>query len=541
MPNAAPKVPIALLAAGTLLVGGVLFGAGYFAGRSGSANPGGFFAGPGKKAGAASSGNSQYTSGGVLVSDTVGPNELGKAHVVLSGSGGWQNGFGATDAGRRFLQGAAARMDTGLLEEELKRFATGQDIPGLLSLVEGKDRGEPGVNGLYDVIFTIWAREDPEAALNWMHQQQDRGLIERAANSIARTYAARDFAGALDWMRRLPENMGRGDRERVIGSIFSEGAKTQPLIALREAQRLDVIGQRRAALGSLMGEWAQLDFRAAWNHTNDIAELGIRGDIQEEMLGRAARSGEEGRKAILAMLDRFPSDKLYDRALEEVGGAMARDNFDDAMRWAKSLPPEAGGNRMVQRMEERWARHNPEDALKEVASMSPGPLRNRYLDQAFNSLSWRDPAEALDRAGELGSEDDQRRVIPRIINNLANMDPTGAADYVSKLPESKLREDAAATLIERWTEDDPASASEWLVKQPDGPSRDRAVEKLIDRIRGNDGESAVAWAVTIADDKKRMRLLEQSLRDWKRHNPNAAKSWVQASQFPDDFKQKFMN
>jgi hypothetical protein len=74
-------------------------------------------------------------------------------------------------------------------------------------------------------VLSIWSKEDPKAAAEFLLTLPLAEWCKNPQFDLARKYARRDVAGALQWTRRLPAGV---KQEEVIGVIVEEWAKNKP-------------------------------------------------------------------------------------------------------------------------------------------------------------------------------------------------------------------------------------------------------------------------------------------------------------------------
>jgi hypothetical protein len=114
-----------------------------------------------------------------------------------------------------------------------------------------------------------------------------------------------------------------------------------------------------------------------------------------------------------------------------------------------------------------------------------------------------------------------------IANAKAGADRKASAEWLAGLPAQVEMGDIPKWNVHRWVDDDPAAAAQWIESLPAGAFRDKAVQGLSERARSADPFVAAEWATRIGDPKIKMEMITNVFQEMWRHNPGAARSWLQ--------------
>ncbi len=172
-------------------------------------------------------------------------------------------------------------------------------------------------------------------------------------------------------------------------------------------------------------------------------------------------------------------------------------------------------------------------AQNEPRSRARGEMMDKVLDGYFKQRS---PEAARDWVTGLPEGAFRDGITRRLTSRLADQDVKSTAQWVENLPAGAARGGAMTEVIDRWSEKNPNEAGTWLGKFPSSPETDDPRQSFAWNIREKDPESALAWAGTLSDEKRQTRLTIDLVRDWMKRDAAGAKTWLESSKLPQDFR-----
>lgn len=283
------------------------------------------------------------------------------------------------------------------------------------------------------VLYLGWAEFDPDAALQHVLSLPGDAVRSPLAVALIRRLSAEDPARARSVVLSLPEEESEG--------------------------------LRSALLVGLVQGWA---------------------------------AGEHDLEPIARLLEQVPKGWNRERATRVImDELLERDEPDDAMAWAESIPVGGGDNyRAV--------------AFRKVALVVGEKYPRRVA-------AWLEPHREH-RFGQAGL-----RVLAR---TWGNQDPVAALDWAVAQPDDRGRFLAVKFAFDSWLQSDESAARTWLAGRPDDPVLDPAYLILALRVGPRDPVGASDAAMRIHDQKMRGEALAQVVGPWLEKAPAAARSWL---------------
>jgi hypothetical protein len=268
-------------------------------------------------------------------------------------------------------------------------------------------------------------------------------MLEAIAQSLAT-----DPAQALDWAGTLLP----GERDRVVHSIFYMAGQAQPEEAFHLA--LDKLeGEtRRTALHSMLENWAEMDFDAAFRAATETLDASELKDVLPGMFrgSQFLLSDPAQRLRMLSKLD----PRLRSDLLKAIGRNQGVSLYRSGLQ--KTLDS-ADRNDLLEGM---IARVSDNPALtREIASQLPEDRKQAQVEAITRSLAYEDPRSAAEFALSVTGHDKQKsRALEELAGDWAYTDPAAAEAFVYRLPPDDIRKTVARRLAERFRTFDPDAA-----------------------------------------------------------------------------------
>jgi hypothetical protein len=178
-----------------------------------------------------------------------------RSRLLLQSMNGW-----AERSPQEALDWALARKPSQERAQMLSialRSKLKEDPRAVMSQVEQLSYGER--QQVLPQLLSQWARDDVQAAADWVTSLKDEQLRSSAIYSIASNYAARSPEEALRWATMLP----KAQSQFALPTIISQVAQKDPARGLAMLNSVQDPGQRDSAAVSVAQSWAQRDPAAA--------------------------------------------------------------------------------------------------------------------------------------------------------------------------------------------------------------------------------------------------------------------------------------
>lgn len=224
-----------------------------------------------------------------------------------------------------------------------------------------------------DVFTSMWAAADPEAALEWM-LENDVGTDSRGFLRVAREMAEHDPAAAIRMTNRVPADA----RDAWITQIAGSYARVDPQGAMNWLQQFQGQPRYEAALAAVAQHSAEHDPKRVAALVPTIGDAGRAGTVA------AAAAGSWSRKEPRA-----------------------------AAHWALQLTDENVRSAAVAEVANQWADSDSAAAEQWVLSLASGPTRDNAL-RAVVSATARD-ARPLERLFDAFSSDHSREQAAQLV------------------------------------------------------------------------------------------------------------------------------
>ena len=146
------------------------------------------------------------------------------------------------------------------------------------------------------------------------------------------------------------------------------------------------------------------------------------------------------------------AEKEYaQRAVSEVASHLSRENPQDAVNWASSLPTNAQGQAYREVMQ-NWTRNDPEAASNHLVAMKPSEARDSAVSSFAASLDREDPKSAATWAATIDNEETRINTLKTIAQSWMRTDAEAAKAW---LPNSGLPQETQTAILETPTRGRP--------------------------------------------------------------------------------------
>ena len=290
----------------------------------------------------------------------------------------------------------------------------------------------------YGMLLHAWAKADPEGALDYAIQNTGTPFARQA---IMASWSSDDPEAAIAFARDNYE--GEGANPLLVGIIRgiapSDLSRASDLL-----QELPYSRERGDALQSILPYAMENGSDLALTWAAGIADAQLKSGAISYIMGDLA--GSEPLRAA-ELLNTLDDRAAATRAADDVAGAFARVDLEEAKAWSVGLDDDLRGE-AVEGVIGYYASQDPLAASEWLGSLSG----TTNLDSAIRQFAWR----------SMGVE------------------PELAAEWIGQIQSPERRNEMYNSILPRWLRSDRSSAEQWIQGTPELPE---SVRGLPDRFR----------------------------------------------------------
>jgi len=398
---------------------------------------------------------------------------------------------------------ATVEVEAGLTLEEAAATAIAEDdVTAALAYLDALPEADSRYRRIRGAVAEGWARQDPNAALDWAEALQPPapGVIAIVIGVTAES----DIEAALDMYAAYEEPPGNDPAVRFGGASAAAIARTivRQIGTNAERERIadellrDGTPRSLVALKELTGYWAEVDSAAA---TGWVARSATRlpPALPAELVGGLAAMDPA---AAASFADRLPVDMQL-LAAEPIARGLALRDPTAAVRWIekfKAYPAEYRNLYMA--------------GLRAVAATDPAT--------AAAMLAFAPPAiELRYSGGPNGTQGDVMPLEGEVAVAWARKDISAASAWVQGISDPAGRKDAAADLADYWLTIDPQAAQRWLLNLPEDDARQAALDRFLSNVLWGNYETDPGVVRAFGLETERQELLSRMILNQARSNP----------------------
>ncbi|MFK8015913.1 MAG: hypothetical protein AB8G17_10795 [Gammaproteobacteria bacterium] len=371
-----------------------------------------------------------------------------------------------------------------------------------------------GRDAVWRVAF-VWARNDPDAALAYADNIQDRGRRQHFIDAVASRWMDEDPEAALQAVLALPDGAARS---RTLSNALGGYAKTYPAQAVRVAQSLgDAVGGR--ALQTVYTTWAQNDPDGA------LRALG-EGEANDEILTSVMMvvSTIDAEKAW--QFAQTLSDVRRAKTLPSVLSQMSSTDPQRALDLAMAIDRPQERARILQTVLGQIANTDPQIATRYLDQIPPSDVSPHLFGRLAQNHARSDPTGAMAWASTLSGEA-YTKAIQGIGQTLAYTDPDLAASMMDQVSADE-RGQWIQSISDAYAQNNPQRALAFVKQHQDEPGYYQSLNQVLLQLARTDPRGALREASSLGDDQRAMAT-SMALSTWSNREPRAAARWAQSS------------
>lgn len=309
------------------------------------------------------------------------------------------------------LDDPVARMEA--YTSFLRSLETNEQLEAAMAAF-GKDFNPRERGREMSMLMTVWAQQDPEAALAHSLKMGDwRGGW--AASTAISTWAKTDPDKAVAWAQaHPPENKEEGNQ--YLRAAIDTIAKTN------------------------------LDSAAALALTMDRSEA--RGRVMDTLLDQFTR--QRGIDSARAYVDSLADSPFKTGILSRLAGRLADKDPKETAQWAATLPESEAKPRVMTELIERWANNDPNEAGAWLNNFPKSPQTDEPRERFAWKVAEKDPEAAIAWAGTISDEKRRSETMYRLARDWSRREPDAARGWIAN--DQQMPPDIRQRLLQRLSE-----------------------------------------------------------------------------------------
>ncbi|MGI9240234.1 MAG: hypothetical protein ACR2RV_05505 [Verrucomicrobiales bacterium] len=435
----------------------------------------------------------------------------------------------------------------------------------------------------YRPVFAALAAEDLEnaaqlaAALTTIEDPQrianssERGRRAAALAAVASEWAREDGAGAIAWLRGLPDADGPAVRS-VMNNLAGIWSQADPRGFLHNLELFpSPDSDDRFYAAQAAATWWLSDPAAAmdWIDTA-VDDAGLAVQMRTAIVNMAANKDDLA--TAFEMLEELPASDGLPSVLATISAKAIVSDPDGTIDWLTAFEDPDSREAAARHAAFELAQLDPAACIEHfdaLASMLTRPEGNHFGYQVWDELiphllsqgggvatgwidelptalradalkslakNWAssDPRAAAEYIASQTDSESQVRASQEVVRQWARYDPAGAADWAAGLAEGQNREFIFKNISSHWSAADPVASAEWISGLPDSSSRDAALVAFASNTAVSDPAASLRMANSITDPEKRGEAMAGTLAIWRRSDQGSARAALQGLGLPDE-------
>jgi hypothetical protein len=277
---------------------------------------------------------------------------------------------------------------------------------------------------LYEPFFLQWADTNPAAACAKLYELADGRLLAQ----VAARWAKADLAGAVNWVKSLPEGPIQAQAMLEVSYLWTG---TSPSEAAAYASQQN----NPELLRAVVGKWADQSPKAAAAWVKEWPP----GFYRDTALAHLAQIwAQNDPTAAAAYTESLPAGAARDKAMVEVATVWAYAAPDQSAKWISRLPEGAAREQALSRLIGAWAGAKPQDAGEWIQTLPDGGSTDLAVSAYSNAIKEPFPEVAFEWASTISSKDLRNNQMQQVAGLWMQKDQAAARSGItqSNLPEN---------------------------------------------------------------------------------------------------------
>lgn len=331
-----------------------------------------------------------------------------------------------------------------------------------VALPQSADEVEAGITAAEDDVFLAEARrrarEDPEAAMQWLQSESTGGERLRGMLEVVALWAADDSESALLWLESNAQGIARFE---TLNSGIELWAGRNPASAAAWVDGMANDGSKAAAAQSLAATWAQAEPELAAEWVRGLPPGPIRSQAATAMTEAWAENDPQAASVwALAEAEFNGNTELLQIAVERY----TEQDPTAAEAFLREMAVATDASAVLARHIETRARLDPTataDWLQSIPRGDPidAPENARSLMQVWAASDSIAASEWLSRQPNGPKRD---AAIEGFSQSIQSFEPAAAATWANTIANPELRITRLRESLAQWASHSPEAASEWI-------------------------------------------------------------------------------
>lgn len=418
---------------------------------------------------------------------------------------------------RRTIDGLG-RIDSnlGYLAKDLSRtLAKQRPVETLASLPAKLEKEDQLWHELCPAMEALGQRDIRAAKLE-LERFTEKQARDRALHAMARGLAKEDpvAAAALARLHGSTEMLNdalmaasRAGRETMRQVIAAAGEKLRP----------------NGDFSELMLRYPDEDWQSMLGKDSYFE-----GALQFPRMIEARRVSGDERLRLLEQFDKLPNDggsKISDSLMR----AWTLDDPKAALNWALAKSNGKTDPRLRTALD-FWVGDDAGAARAWISQLPDSPQKTELGNRLAAGLAAKGDIDGALEFFVPGSGKESLEALGGIGLAKSDSDPAGAIMWMASLPEKAEAYKVIEWNLGAWFNLDPSAVASWIETLPKGMMRDKALHGFGYQAKNADPFTAGEWAATIDDPKTKTDIAISVFRNMDRHDPAAARAWLQKIQ-----------
>lgn len=399
---------------------------------------------------------------------------------------------------------------------------------------------------LFGEFLNEWAKEDANAAFEWMVAQGPANHFHNACQMVVGEMARVDPRGTL---QKVQDAEGLWMKDMLSGIALGRWVEKDPEAARQWLEQQPHGPRREGLTAHIAPDMAQEgpDKLVAWlaesgamasvdwaNESSSLAKL-VRGEIeswvrtdpqaardalaalpwteftQQSTQSLVRRWAEVDPKSAVEFARSLPSTNAVGANIYFAFQSWTQTAPDEAARYALELSGANERNAAIRAITSNWIRQDLEAALSWITTLE-GAEREQALVTGGHDMATVDPDLSASLVAQIESPSARRQILSTLTTSWSKLEPQRTLEWLTELPVDEGGPHITTT-ASRWAASAPEQASSWIQTLPLGAARDKAVEGLVSSLvnQRTDSGAALAWAQSISDVTLRTRWVDAVL------------------------------